>query len=389
MPRSFVGIGLFEHIVFSLRELIPHALRLQVDLAEFPLAKRVAAALFETDGLFHLADAEIELDKNGALIDKGLFERHDVLHEQRMLFFCTEAEDRFDHGAVIPAAVKEDDFSAVGKMLDIALEVPLRTFLFGRTPEGNDAVVFRVHIAAYTADDTPFSCRITAFKNDDELLRSLQEKEVDAVGIVITDFSRLRRKVHFAPILLTYNGGKFTEQYVLLAHQDGTIKSVSDLRGRSLYVHANPRSNLAPLWLDTLLAQRGHPKASSFAGQISQNTKLSNVVYPVFFRKADACVVTRSGFNTMVELNPQLGRKLTVIAESPHIVPSLFTFRADYNPPFKEQLISGIIDLKNSLAGQQVLTIFQSQDIKIHPIGALNTALKMIETHEQLIRRKK
>jgi len=235
----------------------------------------------------------------------------------------------------------------------------------------------------------PAEISTVVFKNDDELLRSLQEKEVDAVGIVITDFSRLRRKVHFAPILLTYNGGKFTEQYVLLAHQDGTIKSVSDLRGRSLYVHANPRSNLAPLWLDTLLAQRGHPKASSFAGQISQNTKLSNVVYPVFFRKADACVVTRSGFNTMVELNPQLGRKLTVIAESPHIVPSLFTFRADYNPPFKEQLISGIIDLKNSLAGQQVLTIFQSQDIKIHPIGALNTALKMIETHEQLIRRKK
>jgi ABC-type phosphate/phosphonate transport system substrate-binding protein len=313
----------------------------------------------------------------------------EVRHQSRSLFFASGLRLLILLISCLGAVVLLNRTSAAESSLP-SVRIGFASNMFTQVNENDAKAAIKAwgKVVAKSCN-LPAEIATVVFKNDDELLRSLQEKEVDAVGIVMTDFSRLRRKVHFAPIFLTYNGGTFTEQYILLAHQDGSIKSVSDLRGRSLHVHTNPRSNLAPLWLDTLLAQQGHPKASSFAGQISQNTKLSNVVYPVFFRKADACVVTRSGFNTMVELNPQLGRKLTIIAESPHIVPTLFTFRADYNPPFKEKLITGISDLKNSPAGQQVLTIFQSQDIKVHPVGTLNTALKMIETHEQLTRRKK
>ena len=227
------------------------------------------------------------------------------------------------------------------------------------------------------------------FKNEDEVLRSLQEKKVDAVAVVMTEFARLHRKVSLAPIFLTSNAGVATERYILLVRRDSSMKSLTRLRGRSLLFQKSPRSALAPLWMDTLLAKQGYPAASRFAGQISQNTKLSNVILPVFFRRADACIVTRSGFDTMNALNPQLGKQLAVLAESPDMVPAVLTFRADYNPPFKEQLFAGINELKETPAGQQVLIIFQSDDIKQHPWTSLNAALKMIETHEKLPRRGK
>lgn len=227
------------------------------------------------------------------------------------------------------------------------------------------------------------------FKNEDELLRFLQEKKVDAVAVVMTEFARLHRKVSLAPIFLTSNSGVATERYILLVHRDSAMKNLAHLRGRSLLFQKNPRNALAPLWMDTLLTKQGYPVASQFARSISHNTKLSNVILPVFFRRADACVVTRSGFNTMSVLNPQLGRQLTVLAESPDIVPAVLTFRADYNPPFKEQLITGINELKETPAGQQVLIIFHSDDIAQHPWTSLNAALKLIETHEKLPRRGK
>lgn len=227
------------------------------------------------------------------------------------------------------------------------------------------------------------------FKNEDELLRCLQEKKVDAVAVVMTELARLHRKVSFAPIFLTSNYGAATERYILLVRRDSSMKSMAHLRGRSIIFQKNPRNALAPLWMDTLLAKQGYPVASRFVGSISQNTKLSNVILPVFFRRADACVVTRSGFDTMSALNPQLGRQLTVLAESPDMVPAVLTFRADYNPPFKEQLITGINELKETPAGRQVLIIFHSDDIAQHPWTSLNSALKLIETHEKLPRRGK
>ncbi|WP_373500525.1 phosphate/phosphite/phosphonate ABC transporter substrate-binding protein [Desulfococcus sp.] len=224
------------------------------------------------------------------------------------------------------------------------------------------------------------------FRDIDALIRSLREKQVDAVGITMTEYARLRREVHFSPIFVTYNAGRTTEQCVLLSHRDGPVKSVADLRGRSLLLHTNPRACLAPLWLDTILVKQGHRAAARFAGRISRDAKLSKVVLPVFFRQTDACVVTRSAFDTMAELNPQLARQLAVLAESPEMVPAVFAFRADYNPHFKGDLIAGVNGLKRTPAGRQVLTIFHSEDIEEHPASCLDTALELIAAHEKLVR---
>ncbi|MEZ4483392.1 MAG: PhnD/SsuA/transferrin family substrate-binding protein [Syntrophotaleaceae bacterium] len=224
------------------------------------------------------------------------------------------------------------------------------------------------------------------FKDMNAMFRSLADKQVDAVGLTTTEYAQLYQKIGFAPIFVTYSAGRVTEQYVLLAHRDGPVKDLADLDGRSLYLHTQSRACLAPLWLDTLLIKKGHPAASRFTSRIVPNTQLSKVVLPVFFQKADACVVTRSGFDTMCELNPQLARQLVVLAESSPMVPAVFAFRADYQPIFRQALIDGLNDLKKTPAGRQVLTIFHSEDIEEQSEDCLGTALQLIATHEQLKR---
>jgi phosphonate transport system substrate-binding protein len=223
-------------------------------------------------------------------------------------------------------------------------------------------------------------------KSTDALFKALHEKEVDAVALTLIEYAQLRLKINFFPIFMTYNAGRLTEQYVLLAHREGLMKTPADLRGRSLCLYTNPRACLAPLWLDTLLVEQGHPRADRFTGKIIQNSKLSNVLLPVFFRQSDACVVTRSGFDTMSELNPQLAQQLVVLAESAAMVPAVFVFRGDYNPSFREKLIAGVNGLKKTPAGRQVLTIFHSEDIEVQPESRLKTALELIAMHEQLVR---
>jgi ABC-type phosphate/phosphonate transport system substrate-binding protein len=222
------------------------------------------------------------------------------------------------------------------------------------------------------------------FKDTETMLQSLRNQEVDAVTITTTEYDVLRRAVRFAPVFVAYDARRTAEQYVVLAHHDGPVKSLADLRGRNLVYHMNARVCLASPWLDTLLVQQGFKPAAGFAGKITQNSKLSKVVLPVFFRQTDACLVTRSGFETMSELNPQVGKQLQVIASSAEMVPTVLAFRADFSAPFKEELLAGMRDLHKTPAGQQVLTIFHSEKIEEQPASCLDSALDMLAQYAKL-----
>lgn len=214
--------------------------------------------------------------------------------------------------------------------------------------------------------------------------QALLGNQVDAVAILAQEYDVLSREVKLAPIFVTYNSGRTEEEYLLLVHRDSKIEGIGDLQGRSLTFHENPRACLAPPWLDTLLVKKGFKPAAELLGRVSQVSKLPKVVLPVFFRQSDACVVTRSGFETVTELNPQVGKQLKIIASSPQLVPAVLCFRADYSPPFKDQLMAGLRDLHTTPAGQQVLTIFHSEKMEERPASVLQSALDVLAEYRRL-----
>lgn len=66
---------------------------------------------------------------------------------------------------------------------------------------------------------------------------------------------------------------------------------------------------LGPEWLDGLLAAEGRGPMGSFFGPAAWETKFSQSVLPVFFGNAEACLTSRRGFETMGEMNPQVGKR--------------------------------------------------------------------------------
>jgi ABC-type phosphate/phosphonate transport system substrate-binding protein len=159
---------------------------------------------------------------------------------------------------------------------------------------------------------------------------------------------------------------------------------LADLGGRSLLIQDHSRACLAPFWLDTLLLRQGLKPAAQLADRIKRPGKLAQVVLPVFFRQVDACVVARSGFNAMVDLNPQVGRQLKIIAASPAVVPTVLCFRADFNASYKKALLEGLRTLNATPAGQQVLTIFHIARIDQQPVAALDSALELLTNYGRL-----
>ena len=115
----------------------------------------------------------------------------------------------------------------------------------------------------------------------------------------------------------------------MVVPRDSKIEKIAELQGRHLNLYAHYRACLAQVWLDNLLVGERLPPTARFFNQITSTSKLAQVVLPVFFRQCDACLVTRSGFDIMCELNPQISKQLKIITNSPAVVAGVFCFRAD------------------------------------------------------------
>lgn len=216
--------------------------------------------------------------------------------------------------------------------------------------------------------------------------RMLRDGTIDAMGMLVTEYRPLVDAQRFEPIFATRHQGALTERYILLVHREGAVRRVADLRGRNLLVHTNPRISLASPWLDLVLDEAGLPTAERLVRTVASDHRLGQVILPVFFRQADAALVSRSGFETMAELNPQLRQKLVVLAESVDLVPTVFVLRADYAPVFRGALLDALEALDGTSAGRQVLTIFRSDSLEQIAPSALDTAFQVIDRHRRLDR---
>jgi ABC-type phosphate/phosphonate transport system substrate-binding protein len=124
--------------------------------------------------------------------------------------------------------------------------------------------------------------------------------------------------------------------------------------------------------------------AEAFFGGIKRARKVSAAVLPVFFGQEVMAVVAESGFKTMSELNPQLRRKLRTIAKSPPLIPAILCFREDFSSEEKERLLQALRQLHTTAAGEQVLTIFQSEALVEVDEGALRKTLAFLQETSQL-----
>jgi phosphonate transport system substrate-binding protein len=230
----------------------------------------------------------------------------------------------------------------------------------------------------------PVDPQVSVHSGIEDLSSALRGKTVDAFSLTTEEYWVLQREMHSSHVIVGVFGGRVAEEYVLLVHRESGFERVGDLRGRSVALFQNPRMSLASVWLDTLLLKGGLAPASSHFGRVTQVTKLPRVVLPVFFRQNDACVVTRRGFETMSELNPQVGRQLKAIAVSPELLPAGFFFRGDFSPSIRDRALVEFDRIHTTPAGQQALTVYQSERLSVQPISILDSSLELLENHRRL-----
>jgi ABC-type phosphate/phosphonate transport system substrate-binding protein len=205
---------------------------------------------------------------------------------------------------------------------------------------------------------------------------------LDAVAVNVIEYRQIADLLDSSQII-TSRGASGLEQYFILAKQNGGIRHLGDLKGRRLYTLKTPRMCVAQDWLFTLLEEGHYGPAEQFFGSVVTDAKFSRVVLPVFFGQADACLTSKRGFDTMCELNPQVARDLKVIASSPAMVVSFYIFRKNYQSVNREKLIKAMSSLPSTVAGRQLGTLFQFEDLAVQDASCLASALGVLDAAER------
>jgi len=221
--------------------------------------------------------------------------------------------------------------------------------------------------------------------SSDDLIQLVRRGEADAMGVTIPELLQVRQYLDLEVLIVDENAVKSGDPYVLLTASDSGLKSLEELRGHSLVLHRGPRASMAEVWLTTLLAEAKLPLPESFFGRVTDNNNISRgVVLPVFFRQADACVVTSRGFSTMCELNPQLAKKLKVMAVSPPIVTGVVVFHKECSAVRRDTLKSALLELHQTVFGKQALTLFQTGRLVATGKSILQNATELMATYERI-----
>jgi phosphonate transport system substrate-binding protein len=220
------------------------------------------------------------------------------------------------------------------------------------------------------------------FDTTEEIFRRARSGQLDAVALNVVEYRQIADVLDPSEIIAE-SGAAGMEQYLLLAKRNSGIQHLGDLRGRRLYALKAPKMCVADAWLTTILDEGHLSPSEQFFGSVTTDTKASRVVLPVFFGQADACLTSKQGFDTMCELNPQVGKDLTAIASSPMMVLCFYVFHKNYHSPNRVRFLKVLSELHTSAAGRQLATLFQFDQLTVRDGSCLASALSILDAAER------
>jgi ABC-type phosphate/phosphonate transport system substrate-binding protein len=215
------------------------------------------------------------------------------------------------------------------------------------------------------------------------ILTDLQNGRVDLVSLTSVDYLRFKNKMDVELAAAHVRGGKNGVKYLLIANQARGYTKLGDLKGTRVAVLKG--DDIAPLFLNTILLKEKQGDVKTFFSSVENKSKASQTVLSVFFGQAEACITTELAFKTMAEMNPQLGRDLTIVASSKELATIVSLFRRALSDNIKQKTMDVARTLENNPRGRQVLLLFKIEALRPLRETDLVGIKDLVSEHDRLM----
>lgn len=228
------------------------------------------------------------------------------------------------------------------------------------------------------------AAKVVMFSEMDSMNDALRRDELELAAIPSMDYLRIRSKIPLIPSFVGISSNGPGINYVIITRKESGIRSFAELKGRSIHVPSVDRFETSKLWLEVLLMKAGITGQDTFFSLVKESPKVSNSIMAVFFRQADAALVTRTALDTSSQLNPQMEKQLAVIAESPNLSDSVVCLMPGTSEKYRIDIYKAMLSLNESKTGRQIYTIFQTNGITPFKPEYLEGLEGLLREHKRL-----
>jgi ABC-type phosphate/phosphonate transport system substrate-binding protein len=262
------------------------------------------------------------------------------------------------------------------------LRIGISSRAFVNTPSEDIRVAIRM-LSQKVARKTLGSAESRIYDSTQEIERDLKARQVDILALMPEEFIFLRNRVPLEPMAVTAFDSGNTVEILLLVRKESKFTDIGGLRNRAIVMppKITQYGNMYYIWVETLLLREGIPEMARFFSSVREARTSSQGLLPVFFRNADACVVTSNTYDLACELNPQIGRELKVIARIKGLAGGVIAIRRDLPEERKLRVRQALLTLHEDQEGKQMFVLFQLSRLVPFPPEYLKTTEALLEEH--------
>jgi ABC-type phosphate/phosphonate transport system substrate-binding protein len=233
-----------------------------------------------------------------------------------------------------------------------------------------------------------YKTEVRFYKDIETLHSAVRNGEVDFVQLDSYDYLKWKYRDLVEPIMCGEKSNTPLEKFYIIVHKDSGIRSLAGLKNKKIIIERGNKAGIPQIWFDYELLKARLPVARKYCASLILEDNPSRSVIPIYFRQADACVVTDRAYNTITELNPSFSNKITIITESPGFIIGFICVRKDCDENMRRAFIESGISLEKETEGRQMLTLFRLDRVAPYKPSYILNMERLTREYDALTRQK-
>ncbi len=221
------------------------------------------------------------------------------------------------------------------------------------------------------------------FQRPSDLLEAVNRGDMTVVTLPATEYLQIRNRALMTPVIVEASNEELSRRFQLIVRSDSGIRSLTDLRSKSILIPSSTRHIASHLWLDVLLLKAGFGERLTYFGSVKESNA-SKAIMGVFFKKADAAIVSCVALETSKSLNTQVADKISVIAESKNLIGDVTCIPSSVDEKMKRSIENAALHLHETPTGKQMFTMFQIERTVLYKQAYMDGLIELIREKERL-----
>lgn len=251
----------------------------------------------------------------------------------------------------VPVLAKQVQLSDV---IGVKETDPIKELTIGIFPRRNARLTIKLFspLANYLEQSLKIPVKLESAANYGAFNDRLNQRRYDLIHINQYHYANIHDKLKYDAIVQNEEFGEKTIKGAIYAHQDSEIKTISDLKGKSI-LFGGGRSAMMSYIVPTYLLINGGLKRGEYKEHFAVSPP--NAVLATYLKQADAGAAGEVVRRLPIVKNKIDTKKLNLIAISDPLPHLPWALKRELNPELKQKITQLLIKMKTFDAGKSIL----------------------------------